>query len=59
MKDVAAFAPYKWTIIARYLACGTTTLVGNATYATNISFAVSFIVIHVASVPSPVSNGVP
>jgi len=59
MKDMAAFAPYKWAIIARHLARGATTLVGNATYATDISLAVSLIVIHVAGVPSPVSNGVP
>ena len=49
----------EWTVIARYLACRTATFVGYATYATNVSLAISLIVIHISGVPSPLSNSMP
>ena len=49
----------KWTVVARYLTCGAATFVWHATYATNITLAVSFIMIRVSGVPSPLSNSMP
>ena len=49
----------KWTIIAWDLASRAATFVGYATYATHITLAITFVVIRVSSVPSPLSNSVP
>ena len=49
----------KRTIIAWYLTCRAATFVGHATYATNVSLAVSLIVIRVSGVPSPLRNSMP
>jgi len=59
MKDMTTFAPYEWAIIAWYLTCGAAAFVGYAAYATNITFAISLIVIRVSSVPLPLSDSVP
>ena len=47
------------TIIAWYLTCGAAAFVWYATYATNITFAISLIMIRVSGIPLPLSNSVP
>jgi hypothetical protein len=49
----------EWTVIAWDLARRTTTFVGYATYATNVTFAISLVVIRVPCVPSPLGNSMP
>jgi hypothetical protein len=47
------------TIIAWHLTRGAAAFVGYATYATNITFTVSLVMIRVSGVPLPLSNSVP
>jgi hypothetical protein len=49
----------EWTVITWDLAGRAATFEGYATYATNITFAISLVMIRVPCVPSPLSNGVP